>query len=88
MRKPFDPTLLAGVSFFDNASQRWMRYLYPEVKHWAAGWIVVRNPSGEWMTLRKATDKDIAAINRAVVEAHHAQDVEDRKGGQHDARRD
>lgn len=69
--RPFDPRTLHGISFFDNATKREMRYIYPDAGHWSAGWIVVKNPSGEWMTLRKATDADIAALNRAVVEGHH-----------------
>jgi len=77
MPEPFNPEVLAGVSFFDNRTKRTMRYIYPDVKHWTAGWIVVKNPSGEWMTLRKATDADIAAINSAVIQAHHATDKEE-----------
>lgn len=70
--KKFDPESLAGVSFYEKASHRMMRYIYPDAGHWTAGWIVVQNRSGDWMTLRKATDADIASINKAVVEAHHA----------------
>ena len=66
-----DPEKLSGISFFDSASNRAMRYIYPDAGHWTAGWLVVRNPSGQWMTLRKATCGDIDAINSAVVEAHH-----------------
>ena len=67
-----DANTLHGISFFDDASQRCMRYIYPDAGHWCAGWIIVQNPSGEWITLRKATDEDIAALNSAVVRAHHA----------------
>lgn len=67
----FDPGTLCGVSFFDAATERVMRYIYPNAKHWMAGWIITRNPSGEWMTWRRATDDDIKAINKAVVEGHH-----------------
>lgn len=72
MSQPFNPETLHGISFFDNASKRKMRYIYPDAGHWCAGWIVVQNPSGEWMTLRKATDEDVAAISGAVVRAHHS----------------
>lgn len=68
----FDPGVLHGISFFDANSNRQMRYIYPDAGHWCAGWVVVKNPSGEWMTLRKATDADIAVISKAVVAAHHA----------------
>lgn len=67
----FDPETLHGISFYDNYSKRKMRYIYPNAGHWCAGWIVVQNPSGEWMTLRKPTVADHAAINAAVVRAHH-----------------
>lgn len=69
--KPFDPETLHGVSFFDGVSNRKMRYLYPDAGHWSAGWIVVQNRSGEWMTLRKATSEDILSISGAIVHAHH-----------------
>lgn len=70
--EPSNPETLHGITFYDLASHRKARYIYPDAGHWTAGWIVVQNPSGEWMTLRKATDADIAALNKAVVEAHHA----------------
>lgn len=71
MANTFDPRMIAGVSFFDEASKRQMRYVYQEADHHLAGWILVQNPSGEWMTLRKATEKDISDILTAVVKAHH-----------------
>lgn len=73
-KETFDPTSLSGVGFYDIHSGRAMRYIYPDAGHWLAGWIVARNPSGDWMTLRKATDDDIAVINKAIVETHHAAD--------------
>lgn len=66
----FDPETLSGVSFFDGKSQRKMRYIYPDAGHWTAGWIVVENASGEWMTLRKATEEDIASINTAALRSN------------------
>ncbi len=70
----FDPTTLHGVGFYDIHNGRAMRYIYPDADHWTAGWIVVQNPSGDWMTLRKATDEDISVINKAIVETQHAAD--------------
>lgn len=66
---PLNPETLRGVTFFDNASKRTMRYISPDAEHGLAGWIVVRKPDGEWMTLRKATDADIAAISGATLHA-------------------
>jgi len=61
-----------GFEFYDQASKRQMKYVYPDTAHWTAGWILYRNPGdGQWVTLRKATDDDIKALNRAVVVAHH-----------------
>lgn len=71
MSEPLDPHKLPGITFYDAASGRNMRYVYPDSGHWLAGWIVVQNPSGEWMTLRKATVDDQCHINGAVVRAHH-----------------
>lgn len=67
----FDPETLHGISFFDVGTDRLMRYIYPDEHHWTAGWILVKNPSDEWMTLRIATDNDIEFINRMVISAHH-----------------
>lgn len=68
----FNPEKLHGASFFDAASKRVMRYIYPDAKHWLAGWIVVQNASGQWMTLRKATEQDLAVITAEIVRDHHA----------------
>lgn len=65
--------LLKGITFYDQATNREMKYVYPDTPHWAAGWILYRHVAGHWVTLRKATDDDIARINKAVVEGHHAQ---------------
>jgi hypothetical protein len=61
-----------GMEFFDNASGKRMKYVYPDSKHWTAGWILYKHPDGQWVTLRKATDADIERISQAVIEAHHA----------------
>ena len=36
------------------------------------GWLLYRHPDGQWVTLREATDVDVAAISAAVVRAHHS----------------
>jgi len=69
-------TTRGGVDFFDEASKRQMRYVYPDTDHWTAGWIMVRGVDGlrgmpEWVTLRKATERDVAAITAAIVREHH-----------------
>jgi hypothetical protein len=60
-----------GIEFFDAATSRRMKYVYPGSSHWTAGWLLYKHPDGQWVTLRKATRDDIAAISGAVVEAHH-----------------
>lgn len=67
--EPDDPV---GLEFFDNATKKRMKYVYPDSKHWAAGWILYKHPDGQWVTLRKATQQDIERISQAVIEAHHA----------------
>lgn len=61
-----------GLEFYDAASKRKMKYVYPDTDHWTAGWVLYRHPNGQWVTLRKATPEDIKALNGAVVDAHHA----------------
>lgn len=61
-----------SLKFYDAASCRWMLYVYPASSHALAGWICYEHPStGEWVSLRKATDVDIAKINSAVAGKHH-----------------
>lgn len=67
--KMFD---VAPLKFFDNVTQREMMYVYPDTKHWCAGWLLFKAKSGEWVTLRKATQSDVDAMSNAVSEAHHA----------------
>lgn len=57
-----------GLKFFDVATNREMVLIYHDA--WA-GWIAYKHPDGQWVTLRKATDDDIARINGAVSAAHH-----------------
>lgn len=60
-----------GIKFYDARMNKWMKYVYPSTQHWTAGWILVQHPDGGWYTYRKATEADIAALNRAVAAAHH-----------------
>lgn len=69
-RAHFDVT---GLKFFDGATKREMKYVYPDTPHWSAGWILFKHPDGQWVTLRKATEGDIKRINQAVIGAHHAE---------------
>ena len=66
----YDP---AGTRFYDVTSGREMKYV---TEGHAKGWIVYKHPDGQWVTLRKATDADLAMINETVVRAHHS-DLED-----------
>ena len=54
-----------------EASGKEMMYCYPDSKHELAGWILYRHPDGQWVTLREATQDDLARINTAVSLAHH-----------------
>jgi hypothetical protein len=66
----------AGLDFYDCASGREMKYVYPDSSHWTAGWLLYKHPDGQWVTLRKATDADISTINRAVSTAHHKEQTD------------
>jgi hypothetical protein len=68
---PYNADNIPGLTFHDEGSGKNMRYIYPDAQHWCAGWLLSQKVDGGWMTVRKATDIDIAAINRAVSEAHH-----------------
>ena len=35
-------------------------------------WLLYRHPDGQWVTLRKATDADVATISAALVRSHHS----------------
>lgn len=59
--KPFDPD---GIEFFDAASERTMK-LSTQIGHWTHGWILFKHPDGQWVTLRRATAEDLAALGRS-----------------------
>ncbi len=66
----YDPK---GLIFQSNGKE--MMYCYPDCERESLrGWICYLHPDGQWVTLRKATDADLAAINAAVVNAHHGCD--------------
>lgn len=69
--KVFDVFDVPGLEFFDQNSNRTMKYVYPHTEHWTAGWILYRHVDGRWVTLRKATDADITVLNRMISTAHH-----------------
>lgn len=60
-----------GINFWSATRKQEMRYLYPDSGHEWAGWILYRHPDGQWVSLRKATDRDIAELSAAVSKAHH-----------------
>jgi hypothetical protein len=35
-------------------------------------WLVYKHPDGQWVSLRKATERDLSEISRAVATIHHA----------------
>lgn len=70
---PFNAELISGISFYSQALGKQMRYLYPDCGHHWAGWILFKHTDGQWVSLRKATDQDIAELSSAVVRAHHGQ---------------
>ncbi len=72
MSEPLTFVPKPSLQFFDAANNREMLYVYPDSQHWTAGRLLYQNPGdGQWVTLRKATDTDLAAINGAIVRGHH-----------------
>jgi hypothetical protein len=74
MCKKWDPSSLDIVPLRFHSNGREMIYVYPNTKHWSAGWILYQHPDGEWVTLRKATEDDISRLSAAVVAAHHSEE--------------
>lgn len=62
---------VAPLKFWDNATKQEMMYVYPDTKHWCAGWLLYRAKHGGWVTLRKATGEDIEQLSAAVISGHH-----------------
>ena len=69
-----EETELAKLGIEFESTGKRMKYVYPDSPHWSAGWILYwHEGQGDWVTLRKATNEDIAAINKAVISAHHGE---------------
>ena len=59
-----------SVEFYDGASKRLMKYVYPNQAHWSSGWLFYQiQGDSTWIILRKATDQDIAALNETISDA-------------------
>ena len=55
-----------GFGFYDLAKDRQM--ILCDEGEWS-GWLFYQHPDGEWVSLRKATDADIAAITKQLIAA-------------------
>ncbi len=58
-----------GTTFYDYASGRNL-LLVLDGSGWD-GWLAYQHPDGQWVSLRKASEDDLHAINHAVVVGHH-----------------
>lgn len=58
-----------GYKFFDQRRHVEMMLIYEG--DWD-NWIAYKHPDGQWVTLRKATDKDISALAKAMSEQLHS----------------
>jgi hypothetical protein len=56
-----------GLRFYDLNSGRRMLLVDDEERADIAGWIAYKHPDGKWVSLRKATDADLKAINDARI---------------------
>jgi hypothetical protein len=72
MSEQYDAEKFSGINFYSISMKKQMRYLYPDCGDSWAGWILYRHADGPWVSLRKATDRDIAELTVAVTKAHHA----------------
>ena len=55
----------AGTRFYDIAGQRSMLLVSEhEPREDLRGWLLWRHPDGQWVTLRKATDDDLARVRQ------------------------
>lgn len=61
---------LKGVHFTD-AKDKQYKYIYPNQDHWAQNWIFYKDAEGNWIAWRKATQKDLDLIAKAISDAHH-----------------
>ena len=55
-----------GFGFYDLAKDRQM--ILCDEGAWS-GWLFYQHPDGQWVSLRKATDADIASITKQLVAA-------------------
>ena len=65
-----------GLTFFDKASGREMKYVPGDSSHWTAGWLLYRHLDGQWLTLRKATGGDLEGLRSQIATTYgeHATD--------------
>jgi hypothetical protein len=54
---------LIATDFDDQKSERPMRYIHASNDHALANWILWQHPDGQWVTLREATEDDLAGID-------------------------
>ena len=64
-----------GIQFYDQASRREM-ILINQGPH--TGWLVYKHPDGQWVTLRRASDEDLASL-------HQHRDEDGQSGGEDSA---
>lgn len=61
MNENFEP---AGVKFFSVSRNQ--ECMLCQSGAWS-GWILYKHPDGQWVSLRKATDKDMADLHNAAI---------------------
>ena len=57
-----------GMRFYSRARQQEMIFCQHEGNEWDQ-WLFYKHPDGQWVSLRRATEADIAELAQAVKEA-------------------
>jgi len=63
-------TVIAGLiatDFDDSKTGRAMRYIHPTNDHFLANWILWKHPDGQWVSMREATEDDLAVIDAEAI---------------------
>ncbi len=66
MSESYEPK---GYKFYSQTRRQEMMVVYEG--EWK-DWLCYKHPDGQWVSLRKATQSDLAELGNALVKAHHA----------------
>jgi len=70
---PAPPEVAGPRGSGDVPMREMMLVTNDEPRAYLHGWLLYKHLDGQWVTLRKATDDDVARVSQAVVDAHHCE---------------